>query len=712
MSKVFLGDYIFDTSSNMLFVGKKELEAEPKVLDLLAYLYLHQDRYISLQELHQQVWPGRVVSDTAVRGTIKKLRNLLNDTDIAEPKYIKSLSKRGYKLVCHVADIADAATADTVLPTASGVVVDMLQVSGGYADALEQPIVTSSHPGKWIALAILLFLGAFIIWYSEPWSQDIPMFDQPPLAAQVIPTITGEKRGLAVSPDGTYLAFIGRQNQSEPWKVYLMDRQSRDIRLLPVTTQQPAMLVFADNQSLFVVDQMMGDSAIYRLQLNEKMQVIAEKRLASFPFISNLSPVTETRDWLINAADDVQSAVKLYRWHAGSDQLQLLQARSSALEHIYRSVYSPSGRWLANAVFTNGTEFRLEVQDTQSKQIVYAEKTTDSVSRMEWLAEDTLILLDDKQGLVVVELASNNQRVLMEHGDGKIENFAVVEAGQRLVLLRNEYLSEPVFHELILSPEVSMGRIINVPSGLRMLNYAENEQWHFGLTRQQDKRQLVKYHQQSAKKEVLLHTDHPIEILEHHPQQNALLLQVGQQLMVLSIDNNSVELVSSSQSYLDSHAAFSLDGNYVYFGQLIAGEWELHQFERANQRSRQLIKGYRAARQTPQGYIAASGRGDLYQLDSQFRQLNALGYSINTELISRWYVKQQRIIWSDFDLASTWINQLDLNSGVFQQNRFPYEKIFPRFAINQNGSQILSYSLGSRSSNLSEVDLSSLPSKK
>src|SRR5690606_11071842 len=156
-------------------------------------------------------------------------------------------------------------------------------------------------------------------------------------------------------------------------------------------------------------------------------------------------------------------------------------------------------------------------------------------------------------------------------------------------------------------PEVSMGRIINVPSGLRMLNYAENEQWHFGLTRQQDKRQLVKYHQQSAKKEVLLHTDHPIEILEHHPQQNALLLQVGQQLMVLSIDNNSVELVSSSQSYLDSHAAFSLDGNYVYFGQLIAGEWELHQFERANQRSRQLIKGYRAARQTPQGYIAASG---------------------------------------------------------------------------------------------------------
>lgn len=516
---------------------------------------------------------------------------------------------------------------------------------------------------------------------------------------------------MPVSPDGTQLAFIGRQNQSEPWQVYLMDRQSRDIRLLPVTTQQPTMLVFADNQALFVVDQMMGDSAIYRLQLNENMKVISEKRLASFPFISNLSPVTETRDWLINVADDVKGAVKLYRWHADSGQLQLLQARTSVIEHIYRSVYSPSGRWLASAVFTNGNEFRLEVQDVQAKRTVYSAKTADSVSRLEWLDEESLIILDDKQGLILVKLASTSQQVIMEHGEEKIEDFAIAGSGQ-LLILRNEYLSEPMFHELPLDPELSTGRIINVPHGVRMINYAEYEQEYFGVVRQQDKRMLVKYHQSSSGKEILFSTDRHIEILEHHPAQSALLLQVGQQLMVLSIEHNSVQLVSSTQSYLDSHAAFSLDGSHVYFGQLIAGEWELHQFERASQRSRQLIKGYRSIRQTSQGYIAATGRGELYQLDQQFHQLRSLGHSINTEFISRWYVKQQRIIWSDFDLASTWINQLDLNSGEFQQNRFPYEKIFPRFAINQNGSQILSYSLGSRTTNLHHVDLSAHLSKR
>lgn len=705
MSKVFLGDYIFDTSSNMLFAGEKELEAEPKVLELLAYLHLHQDRYVSLQELHQQVWPGRVVSDTAVRGTIKKLRNLLGDTNIAEPKYIKSLSKRGYKLVCDVSLCTELLMSETAGPAGLAVELDMLQVSGGYADALKQPDIISIRPAKLLSLALMLFLGAVIIWFALQWQQATPLFDEPLVSGRFIPTIAGEKRGLAVSPDGTQLAFIGRQNQSEPWQIYLMNRQTRDIRLLPVATQQPSQLVFDDNQSLLVVDLVAGNSAIYRLQLDENMQFVSEAVVAGFPLISHLGPATEKGDWLINAADNVQSAVKLYRWHAGSDELELLQARSSAIEHIYRSVYSPSGRWLASAVIINGVEFWLEVQDAQSKRIVYTEKTAGRINRLEWFGEESLITLD-KQGLVLLELASNSQQVIMEHGEAEIEDFSLVESGQQLLLLRNEYLSGPVFQELRLGSEISLKRLVNVPYGVRMLNYTEVEQWYFGVVQQQNNRMLVKYNQLSGSKEVLYSTDQNIEFLEHHPEQSAILLQVGQQLMVLNLNNNSVELVSSSQSYLDGHAGFSMDGNSVYFGQLIAGVWELHQFDRATQRSRQRVQGYRSVRETPQGFIAAASTGDLYQLDPQFRQLKSLGYSINTEFISRWYVKQQRLIWSDFDFVSTWLNQLDLVSGEFHQSRFPYEKMWPRLAINQNGSHVLVYSQGSRTTNLNDVDLS------
>ncbi|WP_306520621.1 winged helix-turn-helix domain-containing protein [Rheinheimera sp.] len=708
MSKVILGDFILDTSSNLLFSGDIELGAEPKVLELLAYLYSHRDRYSSLQELHDQVWPGRVVSDTAVRGTIKKLRTLLGDSDIAEPKYIKSLSKRGYKLICDVADFPIAA-AESIAPP--GTDVDLLHVSGGYTAAPEQPEIHLHRPVRLFALVLLLFVSAAMLWLVLLWQQQTPLFEESPLSGQLIPMPAGEKRGLTVSPDGSHLAFIGRQNQSEPWQIYVMNRRTRDIRILPVASQQPSMLVFDDDQSLLVVDQRVGDSSIYHLQLDKSMQLVREQTVANFPIISHLSPGTNKGDWLINAADKVQGTLKLYQWQTGSKELKLLQARSSAIEHIYQSVYSPSGQWLANAVLVNGVEFRLEIQDVQSKRIRYSGNTVGRIGKLDWFGEESLLALD-KRGLVLVEFGLNNQRLLMEHGEGKIADFSITAVKQQLLLLQNEYLSEPVFRELFLTPEVALKRLVNVPPGVRMINYADGEQGYFGVVQTQNNRMLVKFDHTGIRKEVLYSTDQQFELLDHHPKQNALLLHVGQQLLVLNLKNNSLELISSSQSYLDNHATFSLDGNKVYFGQLIAGQWELHQFERATKSSRPLVKGYRSVRETAVGFVGAMDQGGLYLLDQQFRQIKPLGYSINTDFISRWYVKGQQLIWSDFDLASTWLNQLDLISGELKKTNFLFEKMWPRFAINEDGNQILVYSLGSRTTNLHEVDLSVFITKK
>ena len=704
MSGAVLGDYILDAEQQLLFRQQQEVAIEPKAFALLLYLYQQQHRYVSLEELHQQVWPGRVVSDSAVRSTIKKLRNVLDDNDLNKPRYIKSLPKRGYKLVCNVGVSADQPMSDTVIPAVAE--PDILPVSVNQSEAPDLPEIRAIRPVKWLSLALLLFLSAGIIWFALPWQQETSLFTQPPLSGQLISTIPGEKRSLAVSPDGTHLAFIGRPNQSEPWQIYLMNRQTRDIRQLPVVSQQPTLLIFDDNQSLLIVDLVVDNSAIYRLQLDENMRLASEEKVAGFPFISHLSSATEEGDWLINAVDDLQGTAKLYGWNADSGEFKLLQARSSVVDHIYRSVYSPSGQRLASAVLFNASDFRLEVQDVQSKHTPYSEKIAGRVDRLEWLDEESLIVLDDKQGLVFVELASNSQRVMLEHGDEKIQDFAIVRSEQRLLVLRNEFLSEPVFHELSLSLESAADRIINVPNGVRRLNYAESEQWYFGLIKQQDKWELGKYHQFSDKTEPLFTSDNAIELLDFHPEQAALLLHDGQRLLVLNLNNKSTELVSTSQVFFDNHAAFSLDGTRVYFGQLIAGEWAAYQFERATQHSRQLVMGYRSIRETPQGFIAASALGELHQLDREFFKIQSLGHSINTEFISRWYVKNQQVIWSDFDFVSTWINQLNLDSAEFQQSRFPYEKIWPRFAINQDGSRVLVYGLSARGTNLNQVDIS------
>lgn len=708
MSKVILGEFIFDTSSNVLFSGEKELEAEPQVLELLAYLYLHRDRYISLQELHQHVWSGRVVSDTAVRGTIKKLRNLFDDTNVADPKYIKSLSKRGYKLICYISEDTDLVTPDHPKLIATTMIAGMAEVSGGYTARPEQFEPIAFQPAKILTIAGFVVFGVLVIlllFFFPRGKTESDISELWHLPSQVITTIAGEKKGLTVSPDGRYLAFIGRLNQSEPWQIYLKNRKTKDIHLLSTSAQQPSMLEFNNDNSLFVVDEVVGNSSVYLLLLDENKRVVSEQSLVNFFMIFRVSPGQQQGELFINAMEAEQGTAMLYRWQSQSNTLERVQARSSALDHIYHSVHSLDGQWLASAILRSGQEYWLEIQEVSSQRTVYSKATQARVGRLEWLNGNSLMKLDEQQ-LSVVSLSSGSEQILLEQTEDQITDFSIANTDNRLYLLRNSDAVEPVFRELILTPELSEGRIVNAASGTLMMSYTEHDHIYYAVVSDQNKRMLVKYDQSSGNKETLFSTHKKLELLDIHPEQGVLLLHVGEQLLVVNVSKSSVEIVSSSKSLLDSQAAFSSDGQRVYFGQLIVGDWELHQFDRVSQRSKRLALGYRSAREYSNGFIAVTENGALHQLDTGLRQVRALGYSINTEFISRWYVKNQTLIWSDFDFVSTWLNQLDFVSGEFRQTSFPYEKMRPRFAINQNGSLVLYSSRGTRMTSLSGIDLS------
>jgi hypothetical protein len=92
-----LGEFQLDTMMQSLHKNDTVTQLEPKVYQLLAYFFEQQGRVISLEELHQNIWPGQVVTDTAVRRTVSKLRQALEDTDPQNPRFIRSVMKRGYQ---------------------------------------------------------------------------------------------------------------------------------------------------------------------------------------------------------------------------------------------------------------------------------------------------------------------------------------------------------------------------------------------------------------------------------------------------------------------------------------------------------------------------------------------------------------------------------------------------------------------------------------
>lgn len=97
-----IGEYIFDSMQQSLIKEDNHFTLEPKCIQVLSYLVEQQPRIVSLEELHNNVWENQIVTDTAVRRVISKLRVALNDNDTKTPKYIKSVMKRGYQLIAEV----------------------------------------------------------------------------------------------------------------------------------------------------------------------------------------------------------------------------------------------------------------------------------------------------------------------------------------------------------------------------------------------------------------------------------------------------------------------------------------------------------------------------------------------------------------------------------------------------------------------------------
>ena len=88
--------------------GKYELRSEgdvqhiePLVFDLLLYLAKNPSRIITRDELIDEIWQGRIVSDATISTSIKSARRAIKDSG-EEQKYIKTIRGRGIEFNAHI----------------------------------------------------------------------------------------------------------------------------------------------------------------------------------------------------------------------------------------------------------------------------------------------------------------------------------------------------------------------------------------------------------------------------------------------------------------------------------------------------------------------------------------------------------------------------------------------------------------------------------
>jgi DNA-binding winged helix-turn-helix (wHTH) protein/tetratricopeptide (TPR) repeat protein len=90
---------------------------QPKVMEVLVYLAERSEEVVSKEELLENLWPGTYVTEYVLWRCIAQIRSALDD-DSKNPRFIKTLSKRGYQFMVPVSRADDGELPRSIQATA------------------------------------------------------------------------------------------------------------------------------------------------------------------------------------------------------------------------------------------------------------------------------------------------------------------------------------------------------------------------------------------------------------------------------------------------------------------------------------------------------------------------------------------------------------------------------------------------------------------
>ncbi|MEM9622723.1 MAG: winged helix-turn-helix domain-containing protein, partial [Pseudomonadota bacterium] len=143
------------------------MEVEPQVFALLELLIRHNERVVSKEEINEQVWGGRIVSEAALNSRIRSARLAIGDNGKTQ-RHIKTIRERGFRFVTtvHQNKAAAPVTADVVLsppqaaeglqaakPSIAVLPLQMLSMDSRYdalADAIAHEVIADLSSLRWL----------------------------------------------------------------------------------------------------------------------------------------------------------------------------------------------------------------------------------------------------------------------------------------------------------------------------------------------------------------------------------------------------------------------------------------------------------------------------------------------------------------------------------------------------------------------------------
>jgi len=251
-------DFQLDVRNRQLRRGDKALSLPSKAFDLLVALMENKGRLVSKEELFATVWQNQIVEESNLTVHISQIRRALGETG-TNPRFIETVSGYGYRFM---GDVSYLKEEEFVIETEtlSRITIENEVVSD--AETNDTKIVgqnidwpatgKSATPGSnrlryaiAIAATFLVCLGLAVGINYLNGKKSVEPFEEIKLTRL---TNSGKVRGVTVSPDGKYIAYVLGESEGNSLWVQQVGTAT-NVSLLPPVKAQVYELTFTPDGS-------------------------------------------------------------------------------------------------------------------------------------------------------------------------------------------------------------------------------------------------------------------------------------------------------------------------------------------------------------------------------------------------------------------------------------------------------------------------------
>jgi TolB-like protein/DNA-binding winged helix-turn-helix (wHTH) protein/Tfp pilus assembly protein PilF len=226
------GPYELRSDTRELTKGGSRLKVRPQPLEVLKLLLSRAGDVVTREELRQKLWSSEIFVDFehGLNNSVKELRAVLADS-AAEPRYIQTLPKLGYRFIATV-EVSETPVFGLVSSSGRGTnsaTASDVSVSGNLGGLAERQSAGVSSFRRWpelLAVLLLLILGfaAYLQW-GRRHVRPQPVSGRVMVAVLPFQNLTGDP-GQEYFSDGMTEEMIAQLGRIDPQRMGVIARTS------------------------------------------------------------------------------------------------------------------------------------------------------------------------------------------------------------------------------------------------------------------------------------------------------------------------------------------------------------------------------------------------------------------------------------------------------------------------------------------------------